>query len=154
LYFALSLMPSMPLLPSPPLPSPPMPSMSMSPRRSSSLAPLRKCWVSTPLTTPEFSETPTHSPLPSWLLALSLPPEPSCGIDIGDIITSPAPPSTTLPSAPKALPPQCCHQLHHRGLGTLSVDPDSVVCHSCCKVSYNYHWYNHCFMRHMAKSRK
>ncbi len=41
----------------------------------------------------------------------------ACEIYIRDIITSLALPSTTPPSDPGALPPLCCHQLHHRGLG-------------------------------------
>jgi hypothetical protein len=32
----------------------------------------------------------------------------------------------------------------------LSSEPDDVVCRTFCKESYNYHWYNNCFMCHMT----
>jgi hypothetical protein len=34
-----------------------------------------------------------------------------------------------------------------------SSDPDRNICRKCGKEHYNFHWYAHCFQRHMTESR-
>jgi hypothetical protein len=147
---ALSPTPSTPPSPLPLLTSPSVPSPLLSPGRSSSLPPLRRYSVSTPLTTAILYETPTH------FSSAPCPTEPSSPATPSSVSSpaSPALTSLTPPTSPEASLPLCSPPTPPPWSRALSTDPDRVVCPSCCKESYNFRWYDHCFMYHMAETRK
>ncbi len=72
----------------------------------------------------------------------------------------PAPPMTpTSPQqpAPPAAPPE--KEVHPRTPASppppppwseaFSTDPDRILCRKCCKRSYIFRWYSHCYMCHL-----
>jgi hypothetical protein len=34
-----------------------------------------------------------------------------------------------------------------------STDPDRIICRKCCRRSYIFRWYSHCFMCHIDETK-
>jgi hypothetical protein len=82
--------------------------------------------------------------------------------------TSPMPAPVTLPSTPPSLAQPDTPAEQQAGEAPLrppappplppwsdafSTDPDRIICCKCCRRSYVFRWYSHCFMCHLDETR-
>ncbi len=143
----------------------PAPVLSLCIPQARSISPLPLHQSTSPLPAPEsYPPTPStampvqpaapsaESPLQLQLtpptLALSLPP------------ASPpraAPPASAPPAAPsEEKPPESLPvgpPTPPPFFDAFSNDPDCIICRKCCKRSYVFRWYSHCYMCHLNEMR-
>jgi hypothetical protein len=130
--------------------SPPSLMPLSTPAPSLSLADSAVCLLATPpspISTPATSLLPAGSPIgqpPSPHSPTSSPTSPSLHTPPAQPEMPAEPPdrasTTRAPAVPPPPPPWT---------NAFSTDPNRILCRKCCKRSYIFRWYSHCYMCHL-----
>jgi hypothetical protein len=121
------------------------------------LSPASQARQTTPIDsepTPVAQPTPVSSPVSSPTTPTSTTPAPP-SLQAESPAGQPPPPSppttppdkeepTRAPAGPPPPPPWS---------DAFSTDPDQIICRKCCKRSYVFRWYSHCYLCHISESK-